>query len=349
MTRLRRHARSFVFALALVAVAGASPARAAAPADSTPPPAREALRREARALLPLVRHAGARAFVEAAWRLPEIAPRTIWFDSARTRFWTAPAAAQLPDSARARLISRTLDERFYYYTRYGTPLAYARALDLVEGQGLHHLGRRRIADFGYGTIGHLRLLASLGADVVGIDVDPLLRTLYADPGDTGAIAPEGGGRAGGITLVEGKFPADPAVVAAVGDGYDLFLSKNTLKRGYIHPSERADPRQLVHLEVSDSVFVVAVHRALAPGGFAMIYNLSPAPAPAGQPYRPWADGHDPFAREVWERAGFEVLVYDAEDHEAARRMAHALGWDAGPNPMDLEQDLFARYSIYRKR
>jgi len=47
---------------------------------------------------------------------------------------------------------------------------------------------KRILDFGYGTVGHLRLLASLGADMVGVEVDPLLRALYSAPGDQGAIA-----------------------------------------------------------------------------------------------------------------------------------------------------------------
>ena len=53
-----------------------------------------------------------------------------------------------------------------------------------------------------------------------------------------------------MKLVHGRFPADPKVVAAVGGGYDLFLSKNTLKRGYIHPAEKVDPRLLVDLGVT---------------------------------------------------------------------------------------------------
>jgi hypothetical protein len=320
----------------------------AAAAAEVPPSVLASLHGESAALLPFIRHAGARAFVEAVDRLPAVEPRVVYHDSARTRYWSDSEAAQLPDSARAVLVKRTLDDRFYYNTRYGTPLAYARALDLVEERGLNHLGRRRIADFGYGTVGHLRLLASLGADVVGIEVDPLLPALYSQPEDTGEIAAIGG-RSGRIALVSGRFPAEASIVAAVGGGYDLFLSKNTLKLGYIHPEQKADPRQLVHLGVDDTAFVRAVHAALRPGGYAMIYNLSPAPAAAGQPYRPWADGRTPFAREIWEQLGFEVLAFDVEDHEAARRMAHALGWDAGERPMDLEKDLFAHYSLFRKR
>jgi SAM-dependent methyltransferase len=302
------------------------------------------LRRQALALLPLVRSEPARAFLQAVPSLPHIEPRTVFHDSTRTRYWTAAEAAALPEPQRGRLVPRSLDEDFYYLTRYGSPLAYARGLDLAAAQGLTALAGRRIADFGYGGIGHLRLLASLGADVVGIEVDSLLRALYAEPGDQGPIGASGGR----ITLLTGHFPAEAAIVAAVGGNYDLFLSKNTLKRGYIHPEQPADPRRLVHLGVDDTTFVRNLYRMLAPGGLVVIYNLSPPPNPPGKPYIPWADGRCPFAAGLWESAGFQVLAYDRDDAEAARRMGHALEWDRGDGAMDLEHGLFAHYSIFRK-
>ena len=43
------------------------------------------------------------------------------------------------------------------------------------------------------------------------------------------------------------------------------------------------------------------------------------------------------------------MAFDRDDSPAARRMAHALGWDAGDHPMDLEHDLFATYTLLRRK
>jgi hypothetical protein len=184
----------------------------------------------------------------------------------------------------------------------------------------------------------------MGATAVGVEVDPLLPALYAARADQGRIAR---GR-GSVRMVNGRFPADAAVARAVGAGWDAFLSKSTLKRGYVHPEQPVDPRQMVQLGVDDSTFVAEVAARLKPGGLFLIYNLSPAPAPPGERYIPWADGRCPFERALLERAGLEVLAYDAVDDEAARAMGRALGWDQGPRPMDLERDLFGRYTLARR-
>ncbi|MGZ3425677.1 MAG: hypothetical protein ACXVCV_03465, partial [Polyangia bacterium] len=186
-------------------------------------------------------------------------------------------------------------------------------------------------------IGQLLMLASLGADIVGVDVDPLLRAMYADRDGT-----FGRGR---VHTVLGRWPADPTVRAAVGGRYDLFLSKNVLKRGYIHPSQPVDERKTIQLGVDDEAFLRAVFDALAPGGLMMIYNLAPAPAPPGKPYIPWADGRSPFPVELFERVGFRVVAFEVDDTVPARAMAHALGWDRGPEAMDLTNDLFAQYTL----
>src|SRR5207249_4308788 len=100
-------------------------------------------------------------------------------------------------------------------------------------------------DFGYGYLGHLRLLASLGFDAVGVEVDPMLDALYAEPGDQGSIPGFGGARAGSLHVLHGRFPADAAVTRAVGSGYDVIVSKNVLKKGYIHPDRPADEKKLI--------------------------------------------------------------------------------------------------------
>jgi len=339
-------------ALCALGLAGPAQAKTAPAADTT---AVGAIRSEARAVAPLARAPLTRAFLRATDALPHVATRAVYRDSARTRAWTEAEANALPDTLRARLVRRDLDETFYYTTRYGSPLAYMRPLEILSEHGVTSVDGKRILDFGYGTVGHLRLLASLGADMVGVEVDPLLRALYSAPGDQGAIArarqpgvPLQKGT-GHLELVDGRWPADAAARAAVGDRYDVVMSKNTLKNGYIHPARAADPRTLIDLGVSDSAYVAELARIVKPGGFVLIYNLSPAPSKPEEPYKPWSDGRCPFARPVWEAAGFEVLEFDRTDDEAARAMAHALGWDSGEHPMDLTNDLFSHYTLARRR
>src|SRR5262249_29673864 len=124
------------------------------------------LEAEAKALAPLFQTPLVRDFLAAVPQLPSVEPRTVYRDSARTRTWSAHEAAQLPDSLRAKLVPRTLDERFYYDTRYGSPLAYARALEVLGSHGVKSVRGARIAVFGCGMLGQLRLLAENGATAI---------------------------------------------------------------------------------------------------------------------------------------------------------------------------------------
>jgi len=342
MPRSRRLALIVVLALALATAALTMAALSAALANDTPSRVAE-LQAEAKALAPLYKTPLVREFLAAVPKLPSVQPRTVYRDSARTRAWTAREAGELADSVRAKLVPRTLDERFYYDTRYGSPLAYARALDVLGQSGVKSARGLHLADFGCGMLGQLRLLAENGATAIGVDVDPLLAALYSEPGDQGAV---GTGR---VTLATGQWPATDEIRRAVGEGLDLFLSKNTLKNGYLHPAQQVDARMLVHLGVSDSEFVAALARAVKQGGRVLIYNLCPAPAPPGKPYIPWADGRCPFPREMWTAAGFKVLEFDRDDSPAARAMGHALGWDQGEGGMKLDTDLFATWSLFQRR
>jgi len=188
-----------------------------------------ALRAEAEAAAPLAASSLGKSFLAATEFLPHVPTRIVWVDSSRTHAWTDAEAHALADTTRTRLIRREYDESFYYNTRYGSPLAYLLPLELLAAHGVKGVAGKRIMDFGYGTVGHLKLLGLLGADVVGVEVDPTLRALYA--GDTGKV-----GKAGHLALVDGQWPATADVRAAAGEGFDVILSKNTLKRGYIHPA-----------------------------------------------------------------------------------------------------------------
>src|SRR5438132_4960834 len=147
----------------------------------------------------------------ACERLPPISPQ---------RF--ADAAVRLP-AVKKRIVQvggerQIVDEEYYYTTRYGTPLAYARPLEVLAGAGFTDVAGKRLVDFGYGGIGQLLMLASLGAGAVGIDVDPLLRAMYAER--------DGRFGDGSLRTLDGRWPTDAPVRAAVGGGYDLLLSKN---------------------------------------------------------------------------------------------------------------------------
>jgi hypothetical protein len=235
----------------------------------------------------------------------------------------------------------TVDESVYYH-RYGSPLAYARLLDLAITSGFEPEEGLRVFDFGYGSIGHLRMFACCGLRATGVDVAPLLKPMYADA--------NGGFCNGSVAALDGRFPKEQELVERIGGDYALVISKNVLKKGYIHPAREADPRKLINLGVSDEAFLSHIHGMLREEGLFVIYNYCPPKAKQSEQYVPWADGESPFTREDFQNAGFEVLHFDVVDHAEARRHGHALGWDTprGGN-MKLETDLFAWYTIAKKR
>lgn len=356
------------FCLCPAAAAQGEPAPA--PVTIPEPHPVEIMRREAGRLLPTVKHDEAKRFLLATSWLPVMDSRQMYRlkpdakpavqpdakpeEPAPRRFISAIDHAALSDVDKAMYEPRESTASEYYFTRYGTPLAYVRALDLYvakQPKGFAFAGKR-VLDYGYGGVGHLRLLASLGADCVGVDVDPILPVIYSDPEDTGEI--EGALFAermpsGKLTLVNGSWPSDAKVAEKVGGGFDLILSKNTLKNGYINPAHAVDPRRLIQLGVSQEEFVKQLAAALNPGGYLLIYNLSPKQKEKPEDYIPWADGRCPFPRTMLESAGFEIVELDADDTTAARAVGRALEWDEGNNPMDVETDLFGHYTLLRKK
>lgn len=288
---------------------------------------------------PLVKTYLAKAWLQGVNQLTDPSSRSIY----RTTTWmNQDAYDALPSEEKAKAKKTEVDSELYYNTKYGTPIAYARAIVLAGTFGIKSLKRGRVLDFGYGGIGQLRLDATLGAEAVGVDVDPFLPALYSMPEDYGTFSN------GFVRMVNGRYPASPEIIKEVGKGFDLIISKNTLKRGYIHPARPADKKMLIDLGVTDATFLATLHDALRPGGLVVIYNLCPAESPANKPYVPWADGHSPFTRDDCNKAGLKIKAFDVVDDEIARKMGHILGWDQGVGAMDLQHDLFAWYTVLQR-
>ncbi len=100
--------------------------------------------------------------------------------------------------------------------------------------------------------------------------------------------------------------------------------------------------------VDDREFVQRVFDLLNPGGYVLIYNMCPGQAKPDERYIPWADGRSPYSRALYESVGFEVIVFDRQDDEATRKQAKLLGWDKPPLNIDVENNLFAWYTIIRR-
>jgi SAM-dependent methyltransferase len=346
------------------APAAPAPAPAAAervlPVDMTPlipDPSRfpivDRLKAEAEALRPVF--AGSPqilAFLDATKALPDPGPRGLWLAQDRSKALIPREYEALPASEKSFYRFRVFQPEFYYMTGYGSPLIYARALQIAADHGVD-LPTAKIFDFGYGHIGHLRLLASLGARVHGVEVEPVFRALYSAPNDTGNIPladpSTGEAKFGTLILHHGRWPAEKFLVDGVGGDFDLIISKNVLKRGYVRPEREADPRMLVDLGVEDDVFIQALHDALKPGGLALIYNIAPPQNAEGQPYIPHADARCPWDRERLEKAGFRVWAFDEDDSAPIRRVWSALGLFSDEEAKNPERYIFAKYTLLERK
>ena len=320
------HCRSLVSVAALVGVVALAPtvhAQQPGPAPGTPLPvaplpkrdaAGEAkvtdlLKEEGAKLMELCRTPLARSFLRAVGSLPEPKLRTVWRTKDKSKAYSQKEYDKLSAEEKKDLTRRDCTPEFFYYTGYGCPLIYSRPLEVLSEKIGADWRPTRVLDFGYGSIAHLRLMASLGMDVQGIEVEPVLRALYSEPGDTGTIEgatlnpgamPRPDGK---LTLHDGHWPGDAALKRAVGGGYDLIVSKNTLKLSYIHPEREVDEKYLVKLGVDDETFVRALHETLNPSGVVLIYNIAPAQNPPDKPYLAHANGRCPFPRELLEKSG----------------------------------------------
>lgn len=195
----------------------------------------EILQNQAMELTPLVESPFATQFLEAAEQLPEIPEsRVVYYNKETRDVFSEEEARKMSDTDLQEYQRVELGEQFYYNTLYGTPVATVRALDLAAMAGLTVENSTKVLDFGFGSIGQLRLLASIGSQVTGTEIAPLLKAFYNEK-DTDRIANINSDNAPGhINLFYGHLPAEEDIVDSVGERYDLVISKNTLKKG-CHP------------------------------------------------------------------------------------------------------------------
>ncbi|MBY0112720.1 MAG: hypothetical protein K2Y21_07860 [Phycisphaerales bacterium] len=261
----------------------------------------------------------ARDWLDATGSLPWVQPRRLYQYPAKKDLFPRSAVMKLPAEHRALLLSREFGERVYYDGRYGSGLSYWPLIEALAHAGVSSLAGLRVLDIGYGTILPLRLMACLGARVTGIDTDTFPIAMYGERGDTGAVratkAVTNPSRVGGsIELVRGKVG-----VEWTPEGFDVVVSRNTLKNGYVHPPEAFAHEPNVRLGMDDAAFLAVVRAGMVRGGVWVMYNTFD-PAENG----PGVDGRCPFSRQGFASAGFEVVGLDESDDAMQEAMARGV-------------------------
>ncbi|CAN0582905.1 unnamed protein product, partial [Laminaria digitata] len=175
----------------------------------------------------------AQRMLDEVEHLPVCQEKTIHVAVRPNRGYTQAQFDALSEDEREGLQAFVVNAQRYYNTFYGTPLVYARTLDLLDQHAPDFkIDHAKVMDLGYGQLGQLRLWAQMGAEVVGVEVDPILSAMYHNCEAVGNIED-----AGSVTLIEGAWPNESACRDEVGSGYDLIISRNLLKKGYVKPAQ----------------------------------------------------------------------------------------------------------------
>lgn len=158
---------------------------------------------------------------------------------------------------------------------------------VLQACGLTTWQDLRVFDLGCGDAEFLSVVGDQGADCVGIEK---------------ATAP--------ITDFEQDLTIHRGTLANLDTDTpaDVFVSRNTLKRGFVRPIDGTAARFTLGSTVHAALAAIAEKTRV--GGLFCIYNVSPTdPALAHEAH---TDGHCPFSRQELEAAGFEVMLHDAD-------------------------------------
>ena len=157
-----------------VLLAGAPLAAQSTPTAEPAPAAAKVtdkMKRDAAAINSIVKSDLAKAFLSATSKLAEPETRTVYRNREKGVAVSKRAFEAMGAEEKASFTAREYPPAFYYETGYGSPLVYARVLDLAAPHFIRG-ERPKLLDFGYGTIGQLQLLAHCGFDARGVDVEP---------------------------------------------------------------------------------------------------------------------------------------------------------------------------------
>ena len=291
-------------------------------------------------------------FLAAAKTLSPIKARTIHYHRERRKALTENQFRELDEAKRSGFVPMVIDDQ-RYYGHYSTPLAWVRPFEILAENGIASVDSKRVLDFGFGNVSQLRMLASLGADVTGIEVaGGIHQAMYSRESDQGEIARLSSGKIennGNVNLAFGQWPAEKAMVAEVGRNFDLIITKNVLKLGYIHPQQEVSKRMLIDLGVPDDQFLGELFKTLKPGGQILVYNIHPSQSPDPKEYKPWAHGETPWKKSDVEKAGFEVVAWHVDDSSAIQSLGTKLGWrDSSESQEAFETGFRAMYTLLKK-
>src|SRR5262249_19143146 len=130
------------------AAPAASQAAAPDPAPAAAPGIVAQMQAEAAAMKPLATSALAGEFLAAISCLPPLAaPRVVFYDKARGLALTDTQASAMTPEQLTGYERRECNEAFYYSTRYGTPVAFVRPLEILGQAGVQSVDGLKVLDF----------------------------------------------------------------------------------------------------------------------------------------------------------------------------------------------------------
>ena len=356
--------RSTVSALSVLAAlagpgVGAQPLESGVPeVHSLPQDTLARLRGMAETIGEIAVSSTSKAFLAAVDDLEEKPRRFVYYDRGLKRVYTQDEYAQLPAPERRGLQLGGVTSLTYYegQSRRDFPLYTARHLDLALGDtrfaDAENVPGMRVFDLQFATPTVGVLLASMGAEVVGVEDDALATKLYNAPSDEGEIDGADGAPGGSLNLVFGNWPGDEDVRREVGGGFDLILIDSTLFKGtYFRPPPRGIgtiPVPPPELGASPEQYVDALYQALKPGGRVFFTARTIPQSRQRMAYRPDLDGRFPFERDVVDRAGFRVIAWGQDDSQTLRDLVRRLNSEGINSGAPALAPLYSAYTILEK-
>ncbi|MFG0256963.1 MAG: hypothetical protein ACF8GE_03580 [Phycisphaerales bacterium JB043] len=305
-----------------------------------------------------------------AWRTQPSMVGAVYFSWQESRAVSPEIYESLPVEAMPDAQAKRFPGHRYDRMQH-VPLAYFCALDMVRELGVDMLDGMRITDSGFGSVENLHVLASAGADVVGIQTEGAMDGPVHARIELGQIpraesVAEGDG--GTLTIKTGTYPTSDEIIELAGGQIDLFVSKNSLRRGYFPAIPDPTPCRYFRGSASiiigddpykdlplcvtefvpkDAEYLQTVYDALAPGGLFLVYNLYIDRGDREEMWvRPDGVGECQFDLEMVIRAGFEIISWNQDDSAHARTMQEALReYETGCRP---SEEYSAMATILRK-